>query len=58
MEFLFEFLAEIVVEVLSAVLDFFIIKDKKPASKKSDVVTRSILKRQAIKRTHRKKDTQ
>ena len=54
MDFLFELLAEIAGEVLSAVVDFFIFKngskDKKPTQKKSDVVSRSILKRQAIKK--------
>lgn len=57
MDFLFEFLAEIAGEVLSAVTDFFIFKgiykDKKP-KQKTDVITRSILKRQAIKRIHSK----
>ena len=54
MEFLFEFLAEIVVEVLVAVINFCPFKDKKPTQKKLDVVTRSILKRQAIKRANSK----
>lgn len=58
MDFLFELLAEIAGEVLTAVIDFFtfkyIFKDKKPTQKKSDVITRSILKRQAIKRAHGK----
>ena len=52
MEFLFEFLAEIVVEVLVAVINFWSFKHKKSTQKKFDVITRSILKRQAIKRTN------
>ena len=58
MEFLFELLVEIVGEILSAVLDFCIFKDKKPMQKRSNVIIRSILRRQAIKRTHNKGNIQ
>ena len=58
MEFLFELLVEIVGEILSAVLDFCIFKVKKHMQKQSDVIIRSIMRRQAIKKTHNKGNIQ